>query len=61
MLALAALCFSLLLSAVLGFPLAPRDVFNPTITDPHNGTVWVVGEKEMVTWYVLSMPISMHG
>ncbi|XP_006462392.1 hypothetical protein AGABI2DRAFT_193549 [Agaricus bisporus var. bisporus H97] len=56
MLAFAALLFSLLLSAVLGFPLAQRDVVNPTITEPHDGTVWVVGEKEMVTWKTDNFP-----
>lgn len=30
--------------------LAQRDVYNPTITSPHSGTVWVVGTKVKVTW-----------
>jgi hypothetical protein len=32
--------------------LEPRDVWTPPITDPNNGTVWIVGEKRIVTWYV---------
>ncbi|KAF9453097.1 hypothetical protein P691DRAFT_801954 [Macrolepiota fuliginosa MF-IS2] len=56
MLAFAVLCFSLLFSAVLGVPLAQRDVFNPTITNPHDGTVWMVGTKEQVTWETDNIP-----
>lgn len=30
--------------------LVRRDVYNPTITSPHSGAVWVVGTKVKVTW-----------
>ncbi|KXN87620.1 hypothetical protein AN958_08401 [Leucoagaricus sp. SymC.cos] len=56
MLAFTALCFTLLFSAVLGFPLAQRDVFNPHITNPRQGTVWIVGSQETVTWETDNIP-----
>ena len=32
--------------------LAQRDVWNPKITSPGASTVWVVGSKVTVTWFV---------
>lgn len=37
-------------SAVSASPLQARDVFNPPVTDPHTGTVWVIGTITNVTW-----------
>ncbi|KAF5360951.1 hypothetical protein D9756_004652 [Leucocoprinus leucothites] len=56
MLAFAALCFSFLFSAVVGFPLVKRDVVAPHITNPHEGTIWVVGSRESVTWETDDLP-----
>lgn len=38
--------------ALLAFslPLKLRDVVDPPITSPTAGTVWHVGETQMVTW-----------
>ena len=30
-----------------------RDVWDPPITDPTEGTVWIVGDTVQVTWYAL--------
>ena len=47
---------------VLGAALASRaaqDVFDPPVTYPTEGTVWTVGQKQNVTWYVaFSMDMS---
>ncbi|KAJ3567739.1 hypothetical protein NP233_g6173 [Leucocoprinus birnbaumii] len=56
MLAIAALCFSFFISAALSSPLLKRDVVDPHITNPHEGTVWVVGSKELVTWETDNLP-----
>lgn len=31
----------------------PLDVWNPTITSPVAGTVWVIGTTVNVTWYAV--------
>jgi hypothetical protein len=47
-----ALLFSALAYLVSAAPIVftNRDVWAPPITQPHNGTVWVVGEEVVVTW-----------
>jgi hypothetical protein len=54
--------FGFFFLAVQASPLfAPRatlnelDVWVPTITSPIESTVWRIGEKKTVTWYVLSL------
>ena len=31
-----------------------RDIWNPKMTYPHNGTVWASGTTQNVTWYALT-------
>jgi len=50
-------CFSLFISATLGLPLAQRDVVAPHITNPHEGTIWMVGQRELVAWQVYKTSI----
>ncbi|KAJ3485266.1 hypothetical protein NLI96_g5080 [Meripilus lineatus] len=46
---------------VLGtaLPVFVRDVFVPPVTYPHQGTVWVVGQKHNVTWDTSNPPKSI--
>ena len=46
------LFFLALLAIVSAAPMLKRDVFVPPIEYPHAGTVWKVGQKHNVTWYV---------
>lgn len=39
-------------SVAMSATLKPRDIFSPPVLDPHSGTVWTVGTKRNVTWYV---------
>jgi hypothetical protein len=41
-----------LLAVVSAVPMLKRDVFVPPIEYPHAGTVWKVGQKHNVTWFV---------
>ena len=58
--ALSLLFLSSLLTLVNAKPIAlnleARDVWTPPITDPNNGTVWIVGEKRIVTWDTSNPP-----
>ena len=47
-----ALLFLALLAVVSAGPLTKRDVFVPPVLYPHNGTVWTIGQRHNVTWYV---------
>ena len=48
--AIVALASNALAAAV---PLKPRDVFVPPVLYPHSGTLWYVGQRHNVSWYVL--------
>ncbi|KAJ4464180.1 hypothetical protein C8R41DRAFT_891792 [Lentinula lateritia] len=37
-------------------PLSPLDVWDPTITSPVTGTVWVIGTEVNVTWSTDNIP-----
>lgn len=45
-------------SLVSATPLTPEDrvVFAPHVTYPHTGTVWKVGQRHNVTWFVHFLP-----
>ncbi|KZP01954.1 hypothetical protein FIBSPDRAFT_880668, partial [Athelia psychrophila] len=52
-----ALFSALSLTSAAPLSLDKRDVYAPPVTYPHTGTVWKVGAKHNVTWYVpLSIP-----
>ncbi|KAG2033693.1 hypothetical protein BDR03DRAFT_657713 [Suillus americanus] len=44
-----------LASLTLSLPLNLRDVVDPPITSPTAGTVWHVGEKQLVTWSTVGL------
>lgn len=46
-------------SASDGFKLVKRVVWNPRITSPAAGTVWVAGSTVKVTWYVTHKTLSL--
>ncbi|KAF8888050.1 hypothetical protein BD779DRAFT_1470423 [Infundibulicybe gibba] len=37
----------------------PRDVFTPQVLDPHAGTVWLVGQRQNVTWDTSKAPVNI--
>lgn len=39
-----------LFSMVYALPLVKRDVFVPPVTSPSEGTTWVIGSQQNVTW-----------
>ncbi|KAG1743307.1 uncharacterized protein EDB91DRAFT_1017322, partial [Suillus paluster] len=43
----------------LSLPLKLRDVVDPPVTSPTAGTVWHVGEKQLVTWSTNALPVNM--
>ncbi|KAJ3804634.1 hypothetical protein EV368DRAFT_65155 [Lentinula lateritia] len=48
-----------LLASAMGVnaaPLSPLDVWDPTITSPVTGTVWVIGTEVNVTWSTDDIP-----
>lgn len=48
-----------LASLVLSLPMNLRDVVDPPITSPTAGTVWHVGEKQLVTWSTEGLPANI--
>ncbi|KAI1791750.1 hypothetical protein LXA43DRAFT_1010342 [Ganoderma leucocontextum] len=49
----------LVLGAAIAAPRAAeekRDVYVPPVLYPHNGTVWTIGQRHNVTWYVVCLP-----
>ncbi|KAJ7625799.1 hypothetical protein FB45DRAFT_750205, partial [Roridomyces roridus] len=51
--------FASLLVTALGAaatPLEGRDVFDPPVTSPTTGTVWVSGQTQTVTWDISNPP-----
>ncbi|KAJ7097172.1 hypothetical protein B0H15DRAFT_825052 [Mycena belliarum] len=49
-------------SLALGMPLVAlqtRDVFVPPVLEPTAGTVWVVGQPELVSWDTSSAPVNI--
>ncbi|TFY62045.1 hypothetical protein EVG20_g6844 [Dentipellis fragilis] len=40
-------------------PLEPRDVYDPRVTYPHTGTVWIVGQRHNVTWDTSDAPVNI--
>ncbi|KAF9069446.1 hypothetical protein BDP27DRAFT_1325360 [Rhodocollybia butyracea] len=42
--------------AASGVSAAPLDVWDPTITSPVTGTVWVIGTEVNVTWSTANKP-----
>ncbi|KAF8888352.1 hypothetical protein BD779DRAFT_1440189 [Infundibulicybe gibba] len=59
--ALTILFFAVLstLSLVAAVPVTARDIFDPTITSPKAGDVWVVGQTVEVTWDTSNAPVDI--
>ncbi|KAG2758179.1 hypothetical protein P692DRAFT_20824264 [Suillus brevipes Sb2] len=53
------LTISSLVPLALSLPLNLRDVVDPPITSPTAGTLWHVGEKQLVTWNTDNLPANM--
>ncbi|KAJ6481059.1 hypothetical protein C8R45DRAFT_320076 [Mycena sanguinolenta] len=47
------------LIAVHAMPLERRDVFTPPVLYPHDGTVWLVGQRHNVTWDTSDAPVNI--
>lgn len=45
-----------LLALAMSVPLQKRDVFVPPVLDPHQGTVWYVGQQAEVVWDTSNAP-----
>ncbi|KAJ3743683.1 hypothetical protein DFH05DRAFT_1557990 [Lentinula detonsa] len=51
-----AIAFSIAPNEVNAAPLSVLDVWDPTITSPVTGTVWVIGTEVNVTWSTDNIP-----
>ncbi|KAF8888351.1 hypothetical protein BD779DRAFT_1396025, partial [Infundibulicybe gibba] len=47
------------LSLVAAVPVTVRDIFDPTISSPKAGDVWVVGQTVEVTWDTSNAPVDI--